>query len=117
MYSLIRANSSIGFEEMKPNMSEIKINKKSEEENKWIFEIGVEGLDFLVEVEKDYWRALTSGKIEPEELVKKSFEFLLAREPKEFILRSFNLRVISNYFPEYEGEIGKNLIFEKHEKT
>ena len=37
-----------------------------------------------------------------EELLRRSFEFLLAREPKESILRSFDLSVISRYFPEYE---------------
>jgi hypothetical protein len=38
-----------------------------------------------------------------EELIRRSFEFLLAREPKESILRSFDLSVIRRYFPEYEG--------------
>ena len=88
-------------------MSEIKINKKSEEENKWIFEVFVDNTAFIVEVEKDYWQKLTQGKMAAEGLVKKSFEFLLAREQKESILRSFNLKVINNYFPEYEGEIEK----------
>jgi len=34
-------------------------------------------------------------------LVKASFEFLLAREPKESILPRFDLPVIERYFPEY----------------
>ena len=38
-----------------------------------------------------------------EELIRRSFEFLLARESKESILRSFDLAVIGRYFPEYEG--------------
>lgn len=37
-----------------------------------------------------------------EELIRRSFEFLLARESKESILRQFDLSVISRYFPEYE---------------
>ena len=37
-----------------------------------------------------------------EELLRRSFEFLLARKPKESILRSFDLSAISRYFPEYE---------------
>jgi len=41
----------------------------------------------------------------PADLVRRSFEFLLAREPKESILRSFELPVIGRYFPEYEREI------------
>jgi hypothetical protein len=36
-----------------------------------------------------------------EALVTASFEFLLAREPKESILTTFDLPVIERYFPEY----------------
>lgn len=38
----------------------------------------------------------------PEELVRRSFEFLLQRESKESILREFDLSVIQRYFPEYD---------------
>jgi len=38
----------------------------------------------------------------PEELIRRSFEFLLQRESKEFILREFELSVIQRYFPEYD---------------
>jgi hypothetical protein len=41
----------------------------------------------------------------PEELVRRSFEFLLERESKESILREFDITVISRYFPNYEDEI------------
>jgi hypothetical protein len=37
-----------------------------------------------------------------EELVRRSFEFLLKREPKDSILRRFDLSVIQQYFPEYD---------------
>lgn len=37
----------------------------------------------------------------PEELLEASFEFLLAREPKEAILGRFDLPTIERYFPEY----------------
>ncbi|MBI2186826.1 MAG: hypothetical protein HYU37_06825 [Acidobacteria bacterium] len=42
----------------------------------------------------------------PEALVRASFEFLLAREPKEAILGRFDLPVIERYFPEYRRLIG-----------
>jgi hypothetical protein len=45
------------------------------------------------------------GAAEPTELVRRSFEFLLARESKESILASFDLSVIGRYFPDYEREI------------
>lgn len=38
-----------------------------------------------------------------EELVRRTFGFLLARESKEAILPSFDLSVVGRYFPEYEG--------------
>ena len=56
----------------------------------------------------DYQR-LTGGKIEPAELIKRSFGFLLAREPKESILTRFDLPVIGRYFPEFESEIKRGL--------
>jgi hypothetical protein len=37
----------------------------------------------------------------PEELLEASFRFLLEREPKESILRRFDVPVIERYFPEY----------------
>jgi len=38
-----------------------------------------------------------------EELVTDSFAFLLEREPKESILKEFDLSVIQRYFPDYKG--------------
>jgi hypothetical protein len=52
---------------------------------------------------------LAGDKASPETLVTESFRFLLERESKESILRSFELTVISRYFPEYEREISKRL--------
>jgi hypothetical protein len=40
----------------------------------------------------------------PEELIRSSFRFLLAREPKESIMHAFDIEVIGNYFPEWEAE-------------
>jgi hypothetical protein len=58
---------------------------------------------------KDYAR-LAGGAVGPEELIRKSFQFLLERESKESILGRFDLSVISRYFPEYEREIKKRLL-------
>ncbi len=59
-----------------------------------------------VNVRADYAQKLTGGKIPSTQLVEKSFEFLLEREPNTSILRSFDLSVIARYFPEYERIIG-----------
>ena len=56
------------------------------------------------------FESLTNGReTTPEQLVRKSFEFLLERESKNQILRQFDLTVISRYFPEYPTEILKRL--------
>ena len=62
-----------------------------------------------VVVERTYRDKLAGTGVPVEQLVQKSFEFLLTREPKESILRSFNLPLIGRYFPEYETEIRRLL--------
>lgn len=47
-------------------------------------------------IEKVGWKGT------PEELLRRSFEFLLEREPKESILAKFELPDIARYFPDYE---------------
>jgi hypothetical protein len=43
----------------------------------------------------------------PEEFVRACFEFLLERESKEQILESFDVSVISTYFPQFEDRISR----------
>jgi hypothetical protein len=50
---------------------------------------------------------LGAGYASPEDFVRACFAFLLAREPKESILRSFDVHVIGRYFPEFEREIAR----------
>jgi len=83
----------------------IKVKKKNGQE----FLVTIEEEDSVTEhtvsLEDNYYQNLTDGKISKEELIRKSFEFLLERESKESILSEFNLRIIKNYFPEYEEKI------------
>ena len=46
---------------------------------------------------------------DPETLIEASFIFLLEREPKEAILRRFELPVIERYFPEFPARIADML--------
>ena len=62
-----------------------------------------------VTLRKGDYQELAAGKASPEDLVTESFRFLLERESKESILRSFDLMVIGRYFPEYRREIVKRL--------
>ena len=48
---------------------------------------------------------LTAGKHTSERYLEASFRFLLDREPKESILRRFDVTAISRYFPEFEREM------------
>ena len=62
-----------------------------------------------VKMTHDAYQDLSGEACTPDELVRRSFEFLLEREPKESILREFDITVISRYFPYYETEIKKRL--------
>jgi hypothetical protein len=62
-----------------------------------------------VTLELSYYQKLTKGRFPEETLVRKSFEFLLEREPNTSILRRFDLTVIADYFPEYETRIRQML--------
>lgn len=48
-----------------------------------------------------------SAKEDVEDLVQRSFAFLLEREPPSSILLTFDLSVIERYFPEYDRIIRK----------
>ncbi|HZD42008.1 MAG TPA: hypothetical protein VE131_14900 [Terriglobales bacterium] len=55
------------------------------------------------------YQHLSAGKVSPEKLIEKSFEFLLERENNASILSRFDLTVIGRYFPEYENTIAGRL--------
>lgn len=60
-----------------------------------------------VTAEPGYVTRLTENRWSAEELIARSFEFLLQREPNTAILRRFELPIIGQYFPEYEREMEK----------
>jgi hypothetical protein len=64
--------------------------------------------EFEVAVSDAELRRYAPAAADPAALVRRSFEFLLAREPKESILPSFGLSVIARYFPEHEREIRRH---------
>ena len=84
----------------------ILINKLSDEE----FQVTVNAINptsHNVTLTNDTYQNLTSGKVNKKELIKFSFKFLLEREPNTSILPSFELSVISRYFPEYIKTVKK----------
>ena len=85
-------------------MAEINVTRKDDE----TFEVTVRDsttTTHMVTLTNDYCQKLTGGKVSPEELIEKSFEFLLERESNSMILTSFDLPIIGDYFPEYEKTI------------
>lgn len=93
--------------------AKISVSVKEKTTTGWVFEVtiserGSETLHTVTLSKADYER-LTGGKAPPERLIERSFEFLLQREPKESILRRFDLTKISFYFPEYEQEMRQRL--------
>lgn len=58
-----------------------------------------------VAVSASTFERLAPGAEGPGALVRASFEFLLAREGRESILRTFDLQVIRRYFPDWEQEM------------
>ncbi len=93
-------------------MAEINVSQ-SVENDTYEFEVivseGGSETRHQVNLTKADYEWLTGGRATPEELVRESFRFLLEREPKESILRGFDLTVISDYFPAYERVIKKRL--------
>jgi hypothetical protein len=85
----------------------VSVKKKSEREFLVTIEEKSSSPEHTVTVDDDYYQNLTVGKTTKEELIKRSFEFLFEREPKESILSKFNLRIIKKYFLEYEQKISK----------
>jgi hypothetical protein len=66
----------------------------SDERGRSVHQVGVARRDL---------ERLAPGAASPDDLVRRSFEFLLDREPRQSILASFELPLIGRYFPEYEA--------------
>ena len=93
-------------------MANIEV-KTTEHDDRYEFQVTVKErrseTQHRVTLRKADYERLAGGKASPEDLVSESFRFLLERESKEAILRSFDLTVIGRYFPEYERQIAKRL--------
>ena len=83
----------------------ITVDKKDENTFQVTVEESGSSSNHTVTVDDKYYKKLTGGVIPKEDLIKKSFEFLLERESKESIMSKFDLTVISKFFPEYESFI------------
>lgn len=85
-------------------MFDIRISKVSPD----LFNVEVIGntkTTHSVSLNDDYHDKLTNKGSSKEDLIRRSFEFLLEREGNESILSEFNLKDINKYFPEFEERI------------
>ena len=85
-------------------MSELKIKQLSND----LYEVSVfanQTTAHKVTVTDKIHLKLTNNKLTKSQLLEKSFEFLLKREPNTSILFEFEIQVISNYFEDYETHI------------
>ena len=88
-----------------------KIDVQPESDTAFVVTIvdGEEHTTHRVTVPAEFATRLQGPAASTEELVRLSFEFLLEREPKESILREFDITVIGRYFSEYEDELRDRL--------
>lgn len=88
-------------------MVTVEVTKREEG---WVCEVVVdhegERTPYTVTVSRSDLERWGHGDVE--DLVKRSFDFLLKREPPSSILKSFDLSVIQKYFPEYDREIWRS---------
>jgi hypothetical protein len=90
-------------------MADVLVERTEEREDGWGFrvtvsEAGGQSIHHVTLSGGDYER-LGKMSASPEGFVKGCFEFLLEREPKESILRRFDVREIATYFPDFEERI------------
>ena len=64
--------------------------------------------EHTVEVDRETLDDLAPGAT-PEELVRESFAFLLEREPRDSIMRAFELPIIGRFFGDFPDEISRRL--------
>jgi len=66
--------------------------------------------EFRVELDPEFYRELCGGGVTHEWVLVQSFRFLLEREGVDSILPQFNLRQISDYFPEFVETMRDQLV-------
>ena len=83
----------------------VKAQVLRDEAKQVVLTVQVDGTDFEVTTSKSDLARLGRPGEDAIHFVERCFSFLLEREPKESILRQFDVSVIARYFPEFEVEI------------
>jgi spore germination protein YaaH len=92
-------------------MAEIEVGTEIEGANHWSYKVRVfnhgRAHDYEVTLSWSDYDLWSHGRLAPSRVVEKAFEFLLAREPAEAIMKRFDCSVIRRYFPEVDTELAK----------
>jgi hypothetical protein len=91
------------------DVATITVERQIEDDVKFELKVRVEeggsSTSHVVTAAREDFERLCREEETPEDFVKRCFEFLLEREPKESVLGRFDISVIKRYFPEFEHEI------------
>ena len=90
-------------------MSEITVRRQSGDTFEVTVGDGASKTRHSVTMSAEAHKRLSGGRADEEHVLEAAFRFLLDREPKESILRRFDVSVISHYFPEFERELPRYL--------
>lgn len=93
-------------------MEPVRIVEIENTKNGWraVVEVGREDVDdnitYNVNLDADTFERITQdADTTPETFIEATFRFLLEREPKESILREFDVDDIVQYYPNFEQQI------------
>jgi hypothetical protein len=93
-------------------IKDIKVKEITTDSEGWVFLVSIvkeeEETEHIVSLTKKMFDRFDFKKT-PEEIVRISFSFLLEKEDKNKILKSFDLSEISDYFPNFEKELAIKL--------
>lgn len=89
-------------------MKKLEVTISEHTESGWRFLVdltkGSDIFTYRVSMDRGYCEGLCPGE-EPEEVVKKTFQFLLQREGPQAILSEFDISDVKSYFPDFESMI------------
>jgi len=94
-------------------MANIDIQSATETGNGWSYQVkldqGSSQHQYSVTLSRSDYDQWSNGQVQPEQVIKAAFDFLLEREPASAILSQFDCSVIRRYFPEVDRELPKKL--------
>lgn len=94
-------------------MANIDIQSVTETGNGWSYEVkldqGSSQHQYSVTLSRSDYDQWSNGQVQPEQVIRAAFDFLLEREPASAILSQFDCSVIRRYFPEVDRELPKKL--------